>query len=58
MANPGWEAPPLGREVRNLDEGVAKLDGEVPNLRQSATARAFVCLRQPSYFLFAWPKRK
>src|SRR5690348_7878641 len=21
-------------------------------------ARAFVCLRQPSYFLFAWPKRK
>jgi len=19
---------------------------------------AFVCLRQPSYFLFAWPKRK
>jgi hypothetical protein len=21
-------------------------------------AKAFVCLRQPSYFLFAWPKRK
>src|SRR6185312_2761580 len=21
-------------------------------------ARAFVCLQQPSYFLFAWPKRK
>ena len=26
--------------------------------RRHFRARAFVCLRQPSYFLFAWPKRK
>ena len=27
-------------------------------LLEHSKARAFVCLRQPSYFLFAWPKRK
>ena len=25
---------------------------------RASERRAFVCLRQPSYFLFAWPKRK
>ncbi len=28
------------------------------SVHQAFRARAFVCLRQPSYFLFAWPKRK